>query len=103
MSDHKNAIIKSTHLGREDHAIMTFMIHLDYGGSGQGFGGYVLGGPFGIKAIERVLEITGVDRWEKLPGCPVRVVASHNKVERIGHFLNDDWLDLDALARECGK
>lgn len=32
----KNARIESTMLGREDHGILTFMLHLSYGGSGHG-------------------------------------------------------------------
>ncbi len=110
----KNAVIRSTTLGVEDHGILTFFLHLDYDGSGQGFGGYGLDEPvhengtfkgrrgtaYGCEAIRRVLEVLGVERWEKLPGTPCRVVAEHTKVNRIGHYLKDQWLDLSALADE---
>ena len=42
MEEIKNAIITGTYLGIEDHGILTFWLYLDYGGSGQGFGGYQL-------------------------------------------------------------
>ena len=88
----KNAKIKSTMLGKEDHGIMSFMLYLDYGGSGQGFGGYSLGGN-SYKIIKRILEVVGVNSWEDLKGQVVRVKAEHNKVHSIGNFLEDDWLN----------
>lgn len=111
--DTTNARIKSTSLGYEDHGIMTFYLHLDYGGGGQGFGGYGLddfdkekdrrvGTAFGLEAIIQVLKTVGVDTWEKLPGTPVRVRQNHMRIQAIGHFLRDDWLDLSVLAREMG-
>ena len=39
-----NARIRSTTLGVEDHGIFTAWLNLDYGGSGQGFGGWALDG-----------------------------------------------------------
>lgn len=41
----KNAKITHTMLGTEDHGIFTFMLHVDYDGSGQGIGGYALDEP----------------------------------------------------------
>ena len=38
----KNAKIESTKLGFDRGTIMSCWLHLDYGGAGQGFGGYVL-------------------------------------------------------------
>jgi len=100
MSEIRNAVIKSTKLGKEDHGVMTFMIHLEYDCAGQGFGGYVLGGEFGIAAIAGVLKIAGVSNWEDLRGRPVRADATNNKVCRLGHYLKDEWLDLEELAQE---
>ena len=37
-----NAMIRSVALEYEDHGILTCWLHLDYGGSCQGFGGYSL-------------------------------------------------------------
>lgn len=89
----KNARIESTHLGKEGHGIMTCMIMLDYGGAGQGFGGWSLGGEWGMEYINKVLEVTGVECWEDLPGTHVRVKAEQMKVHAIGHILRDKWFD----------
>jgi hypothetical protein len=75
----KIAKIESTMLGYEDHGILTAYIHLDYGGSGQGAGGYSfdqwdavterrITHKCGMDFIAGVLRAAGVDRWEKLPG-----------------------------------
>ena len=40
--ERKNAQITGVSFGKEDHGIMTLMLHLTYDGSGQGFGGYAL-------------------------------------------------------------
>lgn len=104
----KNAQIKSTMLGVEDHGIMTFYLHLDYGGGGQGAGGYCLdewseeqnkrvGAPFGCDLIRSILDIVGVENWEDLPGKYIRAKADQGKVHAIGNMLNDTWLDFAAF------
>ena len=104
----KNARIKGTHLGQEDHGIFTALLHLDYDGAGQSFGGYALDKPdkesgrlgteFGCQFIMEVLDTLEVEAWEKLPGTPIRVRASFGKVYAIGHFIKNKWLDAGALA-----
>ena len=100
----KNAVIKGTMLGIEDHGIMTCFLNLDYGGSGQSFGGYSLDGfnesedkrvgtAWGMEFIRRVLEVLDVDSWEKIKGTHCRVKADHGKVYRIGHIIKDQWFD----------
>lgn len=100
----KNAQIKSTMLGIEDHGIMTFSLHLDYGRSGQSAGGFALdeyskeqekriGSPRGFELIRSILEIVGVETWEDLPGKHIRARADHGKVYAIGNVLKDEWLD----------
>ena len=103
----KNAKIKSTMLGIEDHGIMSFMLHLDYGGSGQGAGGYCLDTPIhqgetfikrvgtagGMSLIIEIMKVVGVEKWEDLPGKVIRVKAEQSKVHAIGHFMDDEWLD----------
>jgi hypothetical protein len=64
----KNGKIESTMLGFEDHGIFTYMIHIDFSGSGQGFGGYSLGGEYTDKVIQALLKTLEVDTWEKLRG-----------------------------------
>lgn len=80
---------------------MTAWIDLDYGGSGQGFGGYALYLPksFSHHKLEsvaghflfRVMEVAGAERWDQLAGKTVRVRADHSGVEAIGHIVKDDW------------
>ena len=110
----KNAIIKSTMLGGEDHGIMTFWLHLDFGGTGQGYGGYGLDAPlkrdgkfirrigtaFGLEAIMRVLAVVGVHKWEDLKGKHIRVnkTKEWGEIISIGHIIEDEWLDLKELA-----
>ena len=101
----KNAIIRSTYLGIEDHGIMTFYLNLDYGSVYQSAGGYALDtvlekdGKFikrigygkGMSLIMEILTIIGVEKWEDLPGSHIRVIAKHAGVIAIGHFLEDKW------------
>ena len=105
MIETKNAVIESTSLGRE-HGCMTFMLILDYGGCGQGAGGYVLDGwnakeqkrtgwVHGITLLSEIMDVVGVERWEDLKGKHIRVKAEHNKVHAIGNFLKDDWLNFE--------
>lgn len=102
--EEKNAIIESVSLTTSERGLLTSYLGLDYGGAGQGFGGYALylpkswthhdpAHPFAGHFIFRVLEIAGVEDWSKLPGRTVRVKASHCKVHAIGHIVKDDWFD----------
>ncbi len=101
MISEKNAKITSTMLGIEDHGIMTFRLHLDYGGGGQGFGGYGLSDNHkGIKVIKEVLRVVGVREWEDLPGKLIRVRAESSKVHSIGNALDECWLDLSEFFAE---
>jgi len=106
-----NARITSTTLGYEDHGIMTWFLDLDYGGSGQGAGGYVLNGYdkennkktpsiWCGKTIMAILDVLGVDKWEALPGTYIRVKYDYDKVHAIGHLLKDQWLDFDIFFFE---
>jgi hypothetical protein len=107
-----NARISSTMLGIEDHGIMTAFIHLDYGGAGQGFGGYafdewvgergaggerICKGPYGIEFVRFVLKTLGVESWEKLPGTYCRAKQDNGRVYAIGHVLKDQWFDPSVL------
>jgi hypothetical protein len=71
--------IKSAELFIEDHGILTFFLHFDFGGSGQGFGGYTLdawdknkdrriGTVFGMDLILKLLQTFDVDRLEQIVG-----------------------------------
>src|SRR3954464_16039866 len=98
----KNAVIKTARITNDDHGLLTAWLDLDYGGSGQGFGGYLLYLPSDWKNhkqqanyaghfIYRVLQIAEVDDWAKLKGRTVRVKAEHSRVQAIGHIVKDDW------------
>jgi hypothetical protein len=104
--ERSNAKIIGTTLDIEDHGCLTFFVHLDYGESEQGFGGYALdkrsggSGEFAVRAIRGVLETVGVNDWEDLVGCYVRVDYDHGCVHRIGHIIDNKWLSLKDLASE---
>jgi hypothetical protein len=65
--------IESTMLGYEDHGILSFMLDINFGGSGQGFGGHALAGEFTDTCVRGILKAVGVERWEQLKG---RVVVA---------------------------
>ena len=97
----QNAIITSVSLTIADHGCLSAWIQLDYGGSGQGFGGFSLYLPKSFKNhggpnvaghfIFRCIEVAGVEKWEDIVGKTVRVDCEHNKVKAIGHIVKNDW------------
>lgn len=107
LSDYEivNARIDSARIQMDREVFLSAWLGLDYGGSGQGFGGYVLGGsttggvraaaankkPYAALFIVRCMEIAGVDSWDKMVGKVIRVEHNHSDVRRIGHALKDDW------------
>jgi hypothetical protein len=101
------AKIESTSLGTEDHGIFTCWLHVNYGGSGQGIGGYSLDGPSGdgygrvgsaegMNFIMRLMDACGVDDWKKLPGRTVYVLKDSDK-------WGADVLGIRPLPAEPGK
>lgn len=91
----RNATVSDTQLGFYDgvHSPPAAWVYLDFGGSGQGFGGRRLGGEYTHTFVYGVLLALEVESWEKLKGTPCRVDADHGCVYRIGHFLKDQWFD----------
>ena len=93
----KNAIITGASFDMERG--LSAWIHLDYGGSGQSFGGYCLymkndtSKNYAGHFIYRVLKIADVNDWSDLKGKSVRVKSDNSKIISIGHILNDDWFD----------
>ena len=106
-----NAIIQKTTLTNDEHGCLGAWLFLDYGGSGQGFGGWSLYLPqsFAYHKLEsvaghflyRVLEIAGVIKWEDLIGRTIRVKCSHSKVHAIGHIVKDDWFEPSKDFAQC--
>lgn len=104
----KNALIKSATIRNDDHGLLSAWLSLDYGGSGQAFGGYSLylpesyrhhdkcGPNYAGHFIWRVMEIADVSEWSRLPGKTIRVKAEHHTIHAIGHIVKDDWFDPSA-------
>jgi hypothetical protein len=99
-----NAVIESAEITADDHGLLSAWLFLDYGGSGQGFGGYALYLPksFSHHKLESVaghfiwccMEIGGVVNWSNLPGRTIRVRRIEwDRIVAIGHIINDDWFD----------
>lgn len=93
----RNAMIKRTMLGYEDHGILTCSLELDYGGIGQSFGNYDIGGKYCAQWILKILDTVGVEKWEDLPGKYVRVKQSLSKVYEIGNILENKWFNPELL------
>lgn len=99
----KNAIIKSAKLSFADRGLLDCWLELDYGGTGQGFGGFCLYLPksFTHHSIEsvaghhlyRIMQVAGVEDWSAVVGRTIRVKATNGGVESIGHIINDDWFN----------
>lgn len=97
----KNAIIAAAKLGFEEKGGLDCWVFLDYGGTGQGFGGLSLYLPKGFKHfnlmspaghfIYRTMEVAGVEKWNELVGKSVRVKRSWGKVFALGNIVKDDW------------
>lgn len=98
----KNAVIASVSLSNDDHNLLSAWLHLDYGGAGQGFGGYALYLPESyshheLKSVAghfiwRCMEIAGVSEWSKLPGKTIRAeIDASGLISGIGHIVKDDW------------
>lgn len=101
MTEIKNAIIEKAQLSTEDRGFLDAWLMLDFGGSGQGFGGFCLYLPRSFTNHEmksvaghfifRCMEVAGVSRWDQLPGKTVRVRGDRSGIAAIGHIVKDDW------------
>lgn len=100
--EQRNAVISKVSISNADHGCLTVWVYLDYGGSGQGFGGYcllnvgckppILKGTAG-HFINRVMEVSGVTNWNDVEGKAIRVKYDYDKVHEIGHIIKDDWFN----------
>ena len=97
----KNAVITDASITNDDHGCLSAWLMLDYGGSGQGFGGYALYLPKSFTHhsmlshaghfIFRCMQIADANEWSKLKGKTIRAKCTHDHVEAIGHIVKDDW------------
>ena len=96
----KNAIIKSTFIGFEDHGILTLEIDLDYGNSFQSFGGYDLRS-YGSWPIEQILKVLECKSLDQLKGLSVRanVGGWNSRINSIGHIIKDKWFSYEDFKK----
>lgn len=108
--------VESADVFIEDHGILTFYIILDFGGSGQGFGGYCLdnyskekkrriGSAAGGDLYLQILNFFAVDRWSDIVGRTVYALRNNPMGDIIGleipkfdknggkKFFIKDWQD----------
>ena len=106
--------IGDTFLGIEDHGIMSFFLHFDFGGTGQGFGGYCLdtydgglkkriGTAGGLDLILGILRACGVEKWEDIKGKTMYALYDNDSYDQMikgikalpfesgGEFLIEEW------------
>lgn len=110
-----NAVIESASIGLSRGCFLDSWLTLNYGGSGQGFGGYVLGGTptaaagrhasqpnIAAEYIVSVLRAAGVEQWSELPGKTIRVrkATEWGAIVAIGHIVKDDcWFEPEAMFK----
>lgn len=97
----RNAVISSAKIDDADRGMLTAWLMLDYGGAGQGFGGYSLYLPKSFKHhklnsfaghfIWRCMEIADVNDWSKIAGKTVRAKIENGIIVAVGHIVKDDW------------
>lgn len=73
------AKIERTHLGFEDHNVLTGFLYVNYGDTAQGIGGYSIFTVAG-SYIERTLKACGVRAWEDLRGRTICVLTDGGRV-----------------------
>ena len=92
-----NAKIASTMLGYESYGVLTCLLLLEQGATGQSFGGYRLDAPDGNSEecgrwVKEILRVVGVGRWEDVAGKYIRVDGEEwGKIKGIGHITEDKW------------
>lgn len=108
MSIIKNAQVQSVDVRFDQGFILTCWIHLTYDGTGQGFGGFVLGGKPNTESrarehaqqpniaadfIASVMAVCDVDSLNECAGKVIRVKKEDEfgAVLAIGHAIKDFW------------
>lgn len=113
----ENAKIKRTEITMSDHGCLTFWLNVEGSGWGVGIGGFCIGHGYlgakdfkaenghGLEAMMRIMDVVGVDTWEKLNGQLIRCETNGwgGQVTRIGNIMEDKWFDLKAFFEEKQK
>lgn len=108
----RNAIITGASLEIDRGVFLSSWVQVDYGGTSQGFGGWALyllrtskGHQIQSPAghwICRVMEIAGVESWDKVVGKSIRCRIEGDLIKAIGHIVKEDWFEPRADFAERG-
>ena len=108
-----NATITNADITTADRGFLDCWITLDYGGTCQGFGGYILYLPESFEHhnkmsvaghfIFRIMEIAGVTDWKELVRKNIRVRKEWSKIHAIGHIIKDDWFNPEECFEQVEK
>ena len=111
----RNARITDVSLTMADHGCLTYFISIEGGSFACNYGGYCLGHGYlgaiefnasskGLEAMMRIMNVVGVDRWEKLKGKYIRIVdpGLGGTVETIGNIIEDKWFNQREFFAEKG-
>lgn len=111
--EQKVAKIASTFLGFEDHGILTMTVRFDYGKDGSqsmpmmscGKHGdrpeawtdedWVGGLACGMDFVRRMIEVCGVEEWDKVKGCTVLVTCTYDSVLAIEPLPTEEGRPFD--------
>lgn len=101
-----NAIIESAEICISRGFIVDCWLSLDYGGSGQSFGGYVLGFSdrdnmdmpnFAGEWLAQCMNIAAVEKFSQMKGKTIRVrkdgIGFNTSIVAIGHITKDIWFN----------
>lgn len=106
------ATIKRTHLGYEDHGLLSAFLEFAFPGGGVSLGGFnltpskdgagVVGGAFAAAFIKAVIDTAGVDAWEALKSSQVIVLMDNADMRAVGFAGLDNGrvLLMEKLAAE---
>lgn len=83
----ENAIIKNTMLTPTDEGI-GFVLSLQSENWNSDYSGIIKQ----IDGISTVILTLGVNSWEQLTGCPVRIKRNETQILNIGNFIVNKWL-----------
>lgn len=107
----KNAVITEADLSLEGGPL-SLTLGVSYGSTFQYIPTYILHlpndwthyrreGPAG-EMILRLMEIAEVKKFSELVGRNIRVRATHDRIDSIGHIIHEDWFRFAELKADVG-